>query len=114
MGYDDPASGPITLHFKDGSTAECDVLIGADGIKSAVRNLMFSNLAKEGKITSEEATQRNPVWSGTVAYRGLISKERLAEKAPEHRALSRSVIVSFSRTAISINIKSFGLVLGER
>jgi 2-polyprenyl-6-methoxyphenol hydroxylase-like FAD-dependent oxidoreductase len=29
--------GVITLHFEDGATAECDVLVGADGIRSRVR-----------------------------------------------------------------------------
>ncbi|KZP18795.1 FAD/NAD(P)-binding domain-containing protein [Athelia psychrophila] len=88
VSYDDPASGPITLHFKDGTTAECDVLVGADGIKSAVRATLVSNLAKEGKITKEEATQPNPVWSGTVVYRNLVPKERLEAQAPGHRALT--------------------------
>ncbi|KZP19639.1 FAD/NAD(P)-binding domain-containing protein [Athelia psychrophila] len=92
VSYDDPASGPITLHFKDGTTAECDVLVGADGIKSTVRAIMYSNLAKEGKVTQEEASEPNPVWSGTVAYRGLISKERLEAKIPGHRALTRDVL----------------------
>ncbi|KZP09163.1 FAD/NAD(P)-binding domain-containing protein [Athelia psychrophila] len=88
VSYEDPASGPITLHFNDGTTAECDLLIGADGIKSPVRATLVSDLAKEGKITKEEAAQPNPVWSGTVAYRGLIPKERLEAKAPGHRALT--------------------------
>ncbi|SDG90579.1 2-polyprenyl-6-methoxyphenol hydroxylase [Lentzea fradiae] len=30
-------NGAITLHFEDGGTAECDVLVGADGIRSRVR-----------------------------------------------------------------------------
>ncbi|KZP07956.1 FAD/NAD(P)-binding domain-containing protein [Athelia psychrophila] len=92
VSYDDPASGPITMRFNDGTTAECDVLIGADGIKSAVRATLISNLAKEGKVTKEEATQPNPVWSGTVAYRGLIPKERLEAKAPGHRALTEDML----------------------
>ncbi|ROV97817.1 hypothetical protein VPNG_08659 [Cytospora leucostoma] len=33
--------GPITLHFADGSTHECDVLVGADGIHSRVRGLVL-------------------------------------------------------------------------
>ena len=33
--------GPITLHFTDGSTHECDILIGADGIHSTVRGLVL-------------------------------------------------------------------------
>jgi 2-polyprenyl-6-methoxyphenol hydroxylase-like FAD-dependent oxidoreductase len=35
--YEESASGPIVLHFADGSTAACDVLVGADGGNSHVR-----------------------------------------------------------------------------
>ncbi|KZP25870.1 FAD/NAD(P)-binding domain-containing protein [Athelia psychrophila] len=92
VSYDDPASGPITLRFTDGTTAECDVLVGADGIKSAVRDILLSNLAKEGKLTKEEVAKSDPVWSGTVAYRGLVPKERLEAKAPGHRALTQDTL----------------------
>ncbi|KAF3018832.1 hypothetical protein E8E14_005404 [Neopestalotiopsis sp. 37M] len=34
-------SGPVTMHFTDGTTHECDVLIGADGIHSTVRKLIL-------------------------------------------------------------------------
>lgn len=37
----DEKNGPITLHFTDGSTHECDILIGADGIHSTVRKLIL-------------------------------------------------------------------------
>lgn len=107
VSYDDPASGPITLHFKDGTTAECDVLVGADGIKSAVRHTLFSNLAKEGKISEEEATRTNPIWSGTVAYRALIPKEVLEAKAPGHRALTEDMLVSFFRVFLTVFIYLF-------
>ncbi|KAH8434516.1 uncharacterized protein LDX57_012159 [Aspergillus melleus] len=33
--------GSLTLHFADGSTHDCDVLIGADGIRSTVRKLLL-------------------------------------------------------------------------
>lgn len=33
--------GPLTLHFADGSTHECDILIGADGIHSTVRGIIL-------------------------------------------------------------------------
>jgi 2-polyprenyl-6-methoxyphenol hydroxylase-like FAD-dependent oxidoreductase len=36
-GYEETADGPIVLHFADGSTAACDVLVGADGGNSRVR-----------------------------------------------------------------------------
>lgn len=35
------AEGPITLHFTDGTTYECDILVGADGIHSRVRQLIL-------------------------------------------------------------------------
>jgi 2-polyprenyl-6-methoxyphenol hydroxylase-like FAD-dependent oxidoreductase len=35
--YEETDDGPIVLHFADGSTAGCDVLIGADGGNSRVR-----------------------------------------------------------------------------
>lgn len=34
---------PMTLHFADGSTHECDVLIGADGIHSTVRGIVLGD-----------------------------------------------------------------------
>lgn len=35
--------GPLTLYFADGSTHECDVLIGADGIHSIVRGIVLGD-----------------------------------------------------------------------
>lgn len=35
--------GSITLYFTDGTTHECDILIGADGIHSAVRRFILGN-----------------------------------------------------------------------
>ena len=35
--YEETSDGPIVLHFADGSTATCDVLVGADGGNSHVR-----------------------------------------------------------------------------
>src|SRR5712671_2139422 len=36
--YEETAGGPIVLHFAGGSTAACDVLVGADGCNSHVRH----------------------------------------------------------------------------
>lgn len=66
---------PLLLHFKDGTSVRCDLLIGSDGIRSAVRRTMFTLLANEAGGHHDKATELRsmiePVWSGQVAYRGL-------------------------------------------
>ncbi|PQE32202.1 FAD-dependent monooxygenase protein [Rutstroemia sp. NJR-2017a WRK4] len=39
--YERLPSGKVRAHFTDGSTDECDLLVGADGINSRVRQQMF-------------------------------------------------------------------------
>jgi salicylate hydroxylase len=53
----------VELRFDDGSTATSDLVIGADGIHSAVRDVL---------VTDE------PRFSGQTVYRGLVPAERLA------------------------------------
>ncbi len=99
---------PVTLQFTDGSAAQCDVLIGADGIKSSVRRYMLEDLArgmdakaqiKDGcppSPSKEAETIRNSVhsvWSGTVAYRAMFPSGELAKKMPAHQVLSTPMCV---------------------
>lgn len=85
---------PIHLAFADGTQAVCDVLIGADGIKSAVRAGMMQEMAAnadaKGKAVEAAALRDciHPRFSGSVAYRVVLSAERLTAIAPHHRALS--------------------------
>jgi 2-polyprenyl-6-methoxyphenol hydroxylase-like FAD-dependent oxidoreductase len=53
------------VSFANGATAEADVVIGADGIHSELRRYVFP--------------PSQPVFSGSVAYRGLISHERVPD-----------------------------------
>ncbi|SMF23098.1 salicylate hydroxylase [Xaviernesmea oryzae] len=55
----------VRATFDDGHVAIGDVLIGADGIRSTVRRLVFGMV--------------EPVFSGKVAYRGLIPREKVAD-----------------------------------
>ncbi|KAF9501924.1 FAD/NAD(P)-binding domain-containing protein [Pleurotus eryngii] len=81
--YSQSNNGPIGLRFSDGSMVECDVLLGCDGIKSVIRAQMLRDRAKESNDGSL-LDLIDPVWSGTIAYRGLIPAERLNGK---HRAV---------------------------
>lgn len=51
--------------FANGATAEADIVIGADGIHSEMRPFVYP--------------PSNPVFSGTVAYRGTVPHEHMPE-----------------------------------
>lgn len=84
---------PITLNFKDGTTATCDFVVGSDGIRSAVRRTMYNEFADEAAKQGEaEQAARlremiEPVFSGQIAYRGLTP---VSELSPELVEYSRS------------------------
>ncbi|WP_431025147.1 salicylate 1-monooxygenase [Halomonas sp. H5] len=72
-----------TAHFDDGTSFTADILIGFDGIKSAVR---------EHVLPPEQYRDLGPFWSGTYAYRGMIPTEQL-EAAMEARGADRRLAV---------------------
>jgi salicylate hydroxylase len=53
----------VEVHFQNGVKIEADMVIGADGIHSAVRGLLFG--------------AEQPRFTGCVAYRGMVPAERL-------------------------------------
>lgn len=58
----------VKVNFTDGTDYQCDLLIGADGIKSTIRNYVLQGVG-EPLVA--------PRFSGTCAYRGMIDSERL-------------------------------------
>ena len=97
--YEQRHGGPITLLFEDGTNAFCDVLIGADGLKSAVRRSLLEEKASKAQSQnnwSEAADIRaliEPTWSGTNAYRALIPVDRLRSRHSNHRTLTQPMMV---------------------
>ena len=57
----DQGEGQVTLSFADGTTAQADAVIGADGLHSVVRELLVG--------------PEHPRFSGRVAYRGVFPSE---------------------------------------
>ncbi len=55
-------AGGTTLSFQDGTTAEADIVIGADGVHSKVREIL--------------AGPEEPIYTGHVAHRAMIPMDR--------------------------------------
>ncbi|KAH9853973.1 FAD/NAD-P-binding domain-containing protein [Lenzites betulinus] len=91
-------NGQTEVHFKDGSTVQCDVLVGADGIKSGVRGAMYTKLADAAtEAGHDEEAQKlrsciRAVSAGQFVYRGLIEREPIAEGKPRPLNMSHLMI----------------------
>ncbi|KIM41421.1 hypothetical protein M413DRAFT_445432 [Hebeloma cylindrosporum] len=107
----------VRLEFLHGKTATCDLLVGMDGIKSAVRKFF---LLKHGLPNSPSI---HPIWTGTVAYRGLVPIKELEAELPGHRAvqtpmmyvgkLKHLVVYPVSKDEL-VNIVAFSTDPGKR
>ena len=62
LSLDQQASGKIRLFFEDGTAAEADAVLGCDGIRSRVRQLLLERKGPLDDLT----------FSGKYAYRGLV------------------------------------------
>lgn len=93
------------LHFADETTAEADVIIGADGIKSKTRAAMYE-YAHSSECKSETRREEcgrcrfaTPRWTGIVTYRYLIPSEKLRAINPNHRVFDSPALLSVSMTS---------------
>ena len=91
----DSRADGVTLSFADGTTADADAAIAADGLRSIVREALFDS--------------DPPVFSGHVAYRGLIPADRASARAKEpininHLAKGRNAVSYPVRQGELINL----------
>ena len=94
----------VILQFADGTEAEADILVGADGVRSATRGVMYRQMSMDCAYTDPMKSTRllgfvQPTWSGIYAYRFLIDTERLLEKSPNHRSTMTPTLVSLQSMA---------------
>ena len=75
----DPTGKP-TVYFEDGTTYEADIVLGADGIKSAVRAAVL-----------QEDAPCPVVYANTYCYRGLISVEDIRDAGVKTELTERPV-----------------------
>ncbi|KAI5824982.1 FAD/NAD(P)-binding domain-containing protein [Schizophyllum commune Tattone D] len=93
------ADAPVQLAFEDGTEATCDLLIGADGIKSRVRVAIMERLAEETNDAAEAQMLRESaklVWSGYIVYRCILPAEKLRQRDSEHSLLSSPMVYTGS------------------
>jgi 2-polyprenyl-6-methoxyphenol hydroxylase-like FAD-dependent oxidoreductase len=57
----------VSVTFSDGTTAQGDVLVAADGLRSVVRNILAPDV--------------RPVYAGYVAWRGLVEESALSQRS---------------------------------
>ncbi|KAI1623077.1 salicylate hydroxylase [Exophiala viscosa] len=69
-------SGRLVMQFEDGTTAEADGVIGCDGIKSTVRQI----------IVGSDHPSAHPVYTYKYAYRALATMEQAIEAVGEEVA----------------------------
>ena len=94
-GQDAHSTSSIRLEFADGTIATADVLIGADGIRSAVRKAMFGAASKDqGDDKTDMKQYIDATFTGISVYRSLISAEPLAKENPENPSLKELTAVS--------------------
>ncbi|THU98534.1 FAD/NAD(P)-binding domain-containing protein [Dendrothele bispora CBS 962.96] len=87
------SSEEVILTFQNGKTLPYDLVVGADGIHSVTRNsLSGSNPKLYYPYSNQQNTQNGIFYTGTIAYRGLIPREKMEKLHPGHRTIEEPVI----------------------
>jgi salicylate hydroxylase len=93
----DLPDGTVELRFTDGTTALASALIGCDGIKSKVRNLILS-------------TEIQPVYARERAYRAVVPKAAAVAALGADRALNGHLYCGYGKYMITYPIEHGELI----
>ena len=93
VNIDDSLSSGVRLYFNDGTTATADAVIGADGVHSTTRKFLLGD---------HPATK--PVFTGSVAYRGLVPMEVAKTRIGERYAQNSYIWVGKDRNVMAYPI----------
>ena len=95
--------GGLDLHFAKGPSHACDLLVGADGIRSPTRACVLREKAAEAERLGTPRVEIDalegciaPQFSGYIAYRSVVSIQRLRERAPKYKLPKSPVMVRVS------------------
>ncbi|KAI4194619.1 MAG: hypothetical protein LQ350_007674 [Teloschistes chrysophthalmus] len=91
---DSPNGGKVTMTFEDGTSEKTDAVIGADGVHSAVRLYLLG----------EDHPAAKPVFTGAVAYRGLVPMDAAIEKVGAEIAQNSIMLCGPGKATISYPI----------
>lgn len=96
LDINEGADGKMVMTFADGSEASADAVIGCDGIKSRVREI----------VVGSSHPSVYPTYTHKYAYRGMLSMEKAVEALGEERARNSCMYVSIAFTAGSSNTRN--------
>lgn len=98
-GLDQDVEG-VTVRFGDGATERFDLVVGADGVRSTVRGLLFPGV--------------EPAYAGYVAWRGTLDEGVLPERSRRGLADALTYFIGRHTHALSYLIPFTGHGLGGR
>lgn len=93
--YDETPDGPIVLHFADGSTATCDVVVGADGGNSRVRRQFLPD------------ARRIDTGAVGIAAKAMLTEEN-RRRLPPRVLESTGLVMSPGRRGMFIGLHELG------
>ncbi|KAI9866704.1 MAG: hypothetical protein M1830_005913 [Pleopsidium flavum] len=87
--------GGVRIRFHDGTVAEASALVGCDGIKSRVRQI----------VLGERAPAAHAVFTGKYAYRGLVPMEKAVGLLGEELAKNSQMYLGYHGHVLTFPIE---------